>query len=78
MLRRQRRLLTIADSRQTPVFTSVSKTKLNFMDAIKKKDRLSFEAVLSNQKADKKMCYARLYTRGYLKSNPHEILILKN
>lgn len=48
------------------------------MDAIKKKDRLSFEAVLSNQKADKKMCYARLYTRGYLKSNPHEILILKN
>lgn len=32
------------------------------MVAIKKKDRLTFEAVLSNQKADKKMCYAILYT----------------
>lgn len=35
------------------------------MDAIKKKDRLSFEAVLSNQKADKK-CAMRGYIPGVI------------
>jgi hypothetical protein len=47
------------------------------MAAIKKKDRLTFEAVLSNQKADKKMCYARLYTGNCLLSNPARSLILR-
>lgn len=47
------------------------------MAAIKKKDRLTFEAVLSNQKADKKMCYARLYTGGGLLSNLARSLILR-
>ena len=48
------------------------------MAAIKKKDRLTFEAVLSNQKADKKMCYAWLYTYGSLKSNPARKLNFEN
>ncbi len=47
------------------------------MAAIQKKDRLTFEAVLSNQKADKKMCYARLYTGNCLLSNPARSLILR-
>lgn len=48
------------------------------MTGIKKKDRLTFEAALSNQKADKKMCYARLYTDGSLKSNPARKLNFEN